>query len=64
MLPEWQRLHAVFHPRVFIADGNQYFSRPGPRIVDSLEMLAMMIHPELEFEYQIPPDAFLPLDLH
>ncbi|MGQ9482511.1 hypothetical protein [Chloroflexus sp.] len=28
-------------------DGNAYFSRPGPRIVDSLELLASMIHPEL-----------------
>jgi len=31
--------------RVYLADGNQYFNRPGPRLVDSLEMLAEMNHP-------------------
>jgi iron complex transport system substrate-binding protein len=33
--------------QVFIADGNQYFNRPGPRIVESLEILAEIMHPEL-----------------
>jgi iron complex transport system substrate-binding protein len=45
-LPGWNHLDAVRHGRVFIVDGSAYFSRPGPRIVDSLEMLAAMIHPE------------------
>ena len=43
---EWDSLRAVRERRVFVADGNTYFSRPGPRIVDSLEMLARMLHPE------------------
>jgi iron complex transport system substrate-binding protein len=46
-LPDWDRLQAVRNGQVFIADGSAYFSRPGPRIVDSLEMLASMIHPEV-----------------
>jgi iron complex transport system substrate-binding protein len=33
--------------RVYIADGNAYFNRPGPRLVESLEILAACIHPEL-----------------
>jgi iron complex transport system substrate-binding protein len=33
--------------RVYLADGNAYFNRPGPRIVDSLELLAACMHPEL-----------------
>ena len=33
--------------RIFLADGNAYFNRPGPRIVDSLEILAACVHPEL-----------------
>jgi len=33
--------------RVFLADGNQFFNRPGPRLVESLEILAEMLHPEL-----------------
>ncbi len=44
--PEWPRLRAVRDGRVWLADGNQYFNRPGPRLVDSLEMLAEVLHPE------------------
>jgi iron complex transport system substrate-binding protein len=44
--PEWPALKAVRERRVFVADGNQYFNRPGPRIAESLEILAEMIHPE------------------
>jgi iron complex transport system substrate-binding protein len=43
--PEWGELPAVQQGRVYIADGAAYFNRSGPRIVDSLEMLAAMIHP-------------------
>jgi iron complex transport system substrate-binding protein len=45
--PEWANLKAVREGRVFLADGNQYFNRPGPRIVESLEILAEILHPEL-----------------
>jgi iron complex transport system substrate-binding protein len=38
--PDWATLRAVRENMVFIADGNQYFNRPGPRIVESLEILA------------------------
>ena len=44
--PQWQSLPAVQTKRVYIADGNAYFNRPGPRIVDSAEILAEMLHPE------------------
>ncbi len=44
--PEWPRLRAVRDGRVFLADGNQYFNRPGPRLVESLEILAELLHPE------------------
>ena len=43
--PEWPRLSAVRSGRVFLADGNQYFNRPGPRLVESLEILAEVLHP-------------------
>jgi iron complex transport system substrate-binding protein len=45
--PKWQQLAAVRNRRVFMADGNQYFNRPGPRIAESLEILAEILHPEL-----------------
>ena len=41
----WKAIRAVREGRVFVADGNQYFNRPGPRIVESLEILAELIHP-------------------
>ena len=33
--------------RVYLADGNQYFNRPGPRLVESLQILAQILHPEV-----------------
>jgi iron complex transport system substrate-binding protein len=43
--PEWPRLRAVRGGRVVLADGNQFFNRPGPRLVESLEILAEVLHP-------------------
>jgi iron complex transport system substrate-binding protein len=48
--PEWEQLHAVQSGRVYITDGNSYFNRPGPRLVDSVEILAEILHPEI-FNY-------------
>jgi iron complex transport system substrate-binding protein len=45
--PEWQKLKAVKDGKVFLTDGNQYFNRPGPRLVDSLEIMAELLHPKL-----------------
>ena len=45
--PGWAELGAVGAERVFITDGNQYFNRPGPRLVESLEILAEILHPSL-----------------
>jgi len=43
--PDWSRLRAVRSRRVHIVDGNQYFNRPGPRLVESLEILSGLLHP-------------------
>lgn len=43
----WPKLQAVQQGRVYLTDGNQYFNRPGPRLVDSLEILAEVLHPNL-----------------
>ncbi|MBK0381519.1 cobalamin-binding protein [Pedobacter sp. SD-b] len=45
-LPGWRDLAAIKNNRVYIADGNAYFNRSGPRIVDTIEMLAEMITPK------------------
>lgn len=42
-LPEWQAIPAVASGRVFAVDGSKFFNRPGPRLVDGLEMLAACI---------------------
>lgn len=44
--PLWQTLPAVQKNRVYVADGNAYYNRPGPRIAESAEILAEMLHPE------------------
>jgi len=43
--PGWRNLRAVREGRVVIADGNQYFNRPGPRVAESLEIMAEICHP-------------------
>ena len=43
--PEWGQLRAVRNSRVHLTAGNQYFNRPGPRLVESLEILAAILHP-------------------
>ena len=45
--PGWSDLKAVREQRVYLLDGNQYFNRPGPRLVESLEILAEILHPDL-----------------
>jgi len=45
-LSDWSELKAVDQKRVYLADGNQYFNRPGPRLVESLEILAEIMYPD------------------
>jgi iron complex transport system substrate-binding protein len=44
---DWEHVPAVRDGRVYVTDGSSYFSRPGPRLVDSLELLAHVIHPDV-----------------
>ena len=49
----WHDLKAFKNKKIFITDGNQYFNRPGPRLIESLEILAEIIHPNFfDFEHQ------------
>jgi len=45
--PGWQNLSAVQNGRVWVIDGNAYLNRSGPRLVDSLEILAHLTHPNV-----------------
>jgi iron complex transport system substrate-binding protein len=42
----WSNLRAVREGRVYLGDGNRYFNRPGPRVVETLQALVEMLHPE------------------
>ena len=44
---KWNGLNAFLKKEIYIVDGNQFFNRPGPRLVESLEIFAEIIHPEL-----------------
>ena len=48
--PEWNRLNAVRSHQVYLTDGNQYFNRPGPRLVESAEILAEIFYPD-QFDF-------------
>ena len=56
------QLPAIRNNRVYATNGSDYFSRPGPRIIDSLEILAHLIHPEI-FSAPPFPEAFSNIDL-
>jgi iron complex transport system substrate-binding protein len=43
--PVWPTLKAVQKGHVYLTDGNQFFNRPGPRLVESLEIFAEIFHP-------------------
>jgi iron complex transport system substrate-binding protein len=43
----WTQMPAVSSGNVFLTDGSAYFSRPGPRLLDGLEIMANALHPEV-----------------
>lgn len=55
-LPGWETLSAVRSKKVFAVDGSSYFNRPGPRLIDSLEILAGLLHPA-SFSIHLPKDS-------
>jgi len=50
----WDDLSAVKKGRVYVLDSPSYYSRPGPRLVDGLEIMAALLHPELFPDYCFP----------
>jgi iron complex transport system substrate-binding protein len=59
--PEWQLLPAVRNQRVYAVDGNAYCNRPGPRIVDSAELVAGLIQPGF-FAAKVPSGSYFKVD--
>jgi iron complex transport system substrate-binding protein len=44
--PKFDALPAARRGEIFLVDASAYFARPGPRIIDSLEILAGILHPK------------------
>jgi iron complex transport system substrate-binding protein len=57
--PGFDSIPAAHNGEIYVVNARAYFSRPGPRIVDSLEILAGILHPNefLEFVSSGPDDA-------
>jgi iron complex transport system substrate-binding protein len=53
----WNDLRAVRNGRVLVLDGGSYFSRSGPRLIDGLEIMAHLLHPEASPEYKSPNNS-------
>ena len=53
----WKELPAIQNRRVYVADANSYFSRPGPRLADGVAILAEILHPGCNFA-PIPDGTF------
>ena len=58
--PRWSSLKAVRREQVFVADGNQFFNRPGPRLAESVEILAEILHPG-RFDFGHKGEAWVPV---
>jgi iron complex transport system substrate-binding protein len=56
----WRDLDAVQRGQVFVVDGSAYFSRPGPRVIDGIEMLAEIFDPDA-FEERAPTGSWTPV---
>ena len=54
--PGWNELPAVRQGRVYAVDANSYFARPGPRVIDGVELLTAIIQPEIRY-LTIPKNA-------
>lgn len=56
-LPGWSELPAVESGQVWVVDANSHFSRPAPRLVEGVEILARMLHPRAFPDTPRPEDA-------
>jgi iron complex transport system substrate-binding protein len=59
--PAWANLRAVRQERVYLIDGHHFFNRPGPRLVESAEIVAEILHPEF-FDFGHRGTGWISLD--
>jgi iron complex transport system substrate-binding protein len=58
----WRAIPAVRHGQVYALEANSYFSRPGPRLITGIEMLAKVFHPQIAARSQAA-DSVLPIQM-
>jgi iron complex transport system substrate-binding protein len=59
--PAWADMRAVKQGRVYLIDGHHFFNRPGPRLVESAEIVAEILHPDL-FSYGHRGTGWIPIE--
>lgn len=59
---EWKSIRSIQNGNVYAVDANSYFSKPSPRTITGLEILAKIIHPETFEELQTPKDSFVQIN--
>ena len=57
--PRWNQLRAVRERKVFAVDANSFFSKPSIRVINGMEILANILHPEMFEELEVPNNSFL-----
>lgn len=55
---QWNSLRAVQNDMVFAVDALSYFSRPSPRIIIGIEILAKIINPDSSVDLEVPPNSY------
>jgi iron complex transport system substrate-binding protein len=60
--PIWRKIKAVNRGQVYAVNANEYFSKPGPRTVTGVEILAKIIHPDTFRDLQIPKNSIQKID--
>lgn len=58
--PAWPNLRAVKQGRVYLIDGHHFFNRPGPRLVESAEIVAEILHPD-QFAFGHRQTGWIPI---
>ena len=59
----WKKIKAVDRGQVYAVNANEYFSKPGPRTVVGLEILAKIIHPDTFRDLQVPKQSIQKIDI-
>src|SRR2546428_2027839 len=55
---QWKMLKAVKNNEIYAVNANEYFSKPGPRTITGLEILAKILHPEIYPDLKTPDESF------